>query len=425
MSEQDQLLIIVNPESGDRKNTIDIAVSVLPLLKGIKYQLKVSDDLAHVWKLVREFLASGDGSSILIAGGDGTIHEVINALVLDGVPDRLPRTWNLVLWPGGTANALYASIFSSSAPNPIHQYLLPDNTDQQTAYKLKSVLAFLHSRLTKGTGSVPVRRTLTLAATEIFDDKSTRVSREISVVVSSASLHAAILKSAEDLRESDPTLGRFKTAARLNATNWASSCVKVFGPDGITSTGIQRYEPRSDALVPATLTSSHALEFVGPFAYFLSTVNVDRLEPTFYITAPFTTHPPEPDVKSMDILAVRPGRSPAVGRDPSKLQEKEFKETFAQETLMGTIMAAYDNGRHVKDLYDGDGGEPVVEYLRAAGWEWTPNSNDEVSRLICIDGVIRTIPIGGRARCEVLQPDAKSGDIVSEGSHIPEFMIFV
>lgn len=371
MSDRDQLLIIVNPESGDKKNVIDIAASALPLLKGITYQLKVSDDVAHVRTLARDFAEGGEGSSILIAGGDGTVHEVINTLVLDGPPHRPPKTWNLVLWPGGTANALYASIFSSSAPNPTHQHLLPDGIDQQTAYKLKSVLAFIHSR--SPSASSPARR-LTLAATEVFDDKSTRVDHEISVVVSSASLHAAILKSAEDLRDSDPTLGRFKTAAQMNATNWASSSVKVFGPDGVTSAGVQRYDPGVDALVPAHGDAS--IDLGGPFAYFLSTVNVDRLEPTFYITAPFTTHPPEPDVRSMDILAVRPARSPLVGQGVSKLHEKEFRESFAKETLMGTMMAAYDSGRHVKELY-GEAGEPVVEYLRAAGWEWTPVSQRE------------------------------------------------
>ncbi|KAG8855139.1 hypothetical protein FRB96_007177 [Tulasnella sp. 330] len=424
MPSQDQLLIIVNPESGDKKNVIDVAVSVLPLLKHITYQLKISDNVAHVRTLAKEFLEGGEGSSILVAGGDGTIHEVINALVLDRPSDCPPKTLNLVLWPGGTANALFASIFSSSAPNPAHQHLIPDGTDQQTTYKLKSILAFIHSRSSpKVRSASPLLRRLTLAATEVFDEKSTRVDHEISVVVSSTSLHAAILKSAEDLRDADPTLGRFKTAARMNLTTWASSSVKIFGSDGATSADVQRYDPGVDALVPASPSHGDtSINLVGPFAYFLSTVNVDRLEPTFYVTAPFTTHPPNPDTKSMDILAIRPGRSPLVGQDLSKLQEKGFRQSFAEETLMATVMAAYDGGRHVKNLY-GEGGEPVVEYIRAAGWEWMPDGDDEVSRLICIDGLVKTIPVGGRARCQVLQPD--KFDSSPDGPHIPEFQVYL
>ncbi|KAG9001687.1 hypothetical protein FRB90_011557 [Tulasnella sp. 427] len=398
-SESEKLLVIVNPASGSKQAIIDVGAFVLPLLKGINYRLATTESPGHAGVIAREFIESGEGSSVLVAGGDGTVHEVANALVLN---DHRPRAdITLVLFPSGTANALYASLYSKVAPNPLHQHLIPSDTDVQTSYRLKSVLAFVHSvRSAKDSEqSKPSSRQLSLALTEILDHSGEAVERLVGIVVNSTALHAAILHTAEQLRESIPGLERFKVAAQRNMTQWYASDVQIFGPDGVTAKGVGVYDPSRDEIVSlGTQAESNPLTLNGPFAYFLSTVNVDRLEPTFYITAPFTTHAPHDGSNTMEIVVLRPGREPGFDeRDGTAIEERE---RYGKEVAMKALFAAYDKGSHVGLTYLD--GEAIVEYYRARSWEWAPQTGDEASRLVCIDGTIKTVPAGGKARCGVI-----------------------
>ncbi|KAG9049082.1 hypothetical protein FS837_011210 [Tulasnella sp. UAMH 9824] len=406
----DKLLVIVNPASGSKQAVIDVAAFVLPLLKGIKYQLATTEAPGHAGVLAREFILSGEGSSILVAGGDGTVHEVANALVLQDseAPNTPVNDLTLVLFPSGTANALYASLYSKVAPNPSHEYLIPPDTDAQAAYRLKSVLAFVHSRRSaKGLEQPEPSRQLSLALTEILDVTGLVIERLVGIVVNSTSLHAAILHTAEQLRDSIPGLERFKVAAQMNMAQWYTSQVRIFGSDGRTANGVGVYDPSRDEIVSV---GSHAddsvLTLEGPFSYFLSTVNVDRLEPTFYITAPFTTHAPPDGSKTMEIVILRPGR------EPNSLEHTEAaeiaaseRERFGKEVAMKALFAAYDKGSHIGLTYPN--GEPIVEYYRARGWEWMPEGDGEASRLVCIDGTVKEVPAGGKARCRVISSDVE------------------
>ncbi|KAG8966338.1 hypothetical protein FRC03_012135 [Tulasnella sp. 419] len=351
----------------------------------------------------------------MIAGGDGTIHEVVNELVSAKLPS--PPDLDLIIWPAGTANALYAALYPTVAFSPDHHDLLPPGTDDQTAYKMKSILAFLHHRRNPGANTIP--RDLALARTQLFDSQNEPTEGLISIVVASASLHALILHTAERLRAEIPGLDRFKEAARRNITSWSDSNVRIFGLDGKTMDGIQIYDPSSDALVPLKASSGevddeeHPLVLEGPFAYFLSTVNVDRLEPTFTITSLFTTHPPPKDEVTMEIVVIRPARDPAMSQY-TKEYPTEARVQFAQTITQKALYSAYDKGAHVKLRYEEEnGGEPIVEYYRAGGWEWTPRSDDESSRLICADGTVKEIPVGGKARCTLIrhQLDPVVGDV--------------
>ncbi|KIO32546.1 polysaccharide lyase family 14 protein [Tulasnella calospora MUT 4182] len=408
--ESDKLLVIVNPASGAKQAVIDVAAFVLPLLKGIKYQLATTEEPGHAGLLAREFIRSGEGSSILVAGGDGTVHEVANALVLHGdeAPTPMTNDLTLVLFPSGTANALYASLYSKVAPNPSHEYLILPDTEAQAAYRLKSVLAFVHSRLSaKGadTPEVQPSRQLSLALTEIQDVTGRVIERLVGIVVNSTSLHAAILHTAEQLRDSIPGLERFKVAAQRNMAQWYTSEVQIFGSDGSTANGVGVYDPARDEIVSlGSQQDGNILTLEGPFSYFLSTVNVDRLEPTFYITAPFTTHAPPDGSKTMEIVVLRPGREPTF---PAHAEAAEIdapeRERFGKDVAMKALFAAYDKGSHVGLTYPN--GETIVEYYRAGGWEWIPEGNEEASRLVCIDGTVKEVPVGGKARCRVISSD--------------------
>ncbi|KAG8932757.1 hypothetical protein FRC01_012519 [Tulasnella sp. 417] len=410
-TESDKLLVIVNPASGGKQAVIDVAAFVLPLLKGISYRLATTEAPGHAGVLAREFIRSGEGSSILMAGGDGTVHEVANALVLhDGeAPNPLANDVTLVLFPSGTANALYASLYSKVAPNPSHQYLIPPDTDTQAAYRLKSILAFVHSRLSaKGAEQPKIQpsRQLSFALTEILDETGLTVERLVGIVVNSTSLHAAILHTAEQLRDSIPGLERFKVAAQRNMAQWYASEVQIFGSDGRTAKGVGVYDPSRDEIVSLGSHEDDILTLEGPFSYFLSTVNVDRLEPTFYITAPFTTHAPPDGSKTMEIVILRPGREPTL---PEHAEAAEItaseRERYGKEVAMKALFAAYDKGSHIGLTYPN--GETIVEYYRAGGWEWIPEGDEEASRLVCIDGTVKEVPVGGKARCRVLSSDVE------------------
>ena len=244
-------------------------------------------------------------STVILGSGDGTINDIIN---------RVRHPLAFVLVPCGTANALYSSLFPA-------------------ADRLQSLHAFLNN-------SPP--HPLSIASTSI--NGATPV---LSVVVVSTALHASILHHSEALRESHPGLVRFKIAAEQNANKWYNAHVRL---SPIPSLGVvQKYDPTSKSFV--TLPD-HSL--AGPFAYFVSTVNVDRLEPTFTIAPLVRTIPPPP--ASCDLVIIRPLQS--VPEDTP-----QARDAFVP-TLANVLGAAYQDGAHVN--------LPIVEYIRCGGWEWIP-----------------------------------------------------
>jgi hypothetical protein len=197
-------------------------------------------------------------------------------------------------------------------------------------------------------------------------------------------LHAAILHGAEALRHTHPGLERFKIAARQNITRWSSATLQL--PDGYSL-----YNPVTHSFEETVSSSGSSTTLEGPFAYFLSTVNVDRLELAYTITPLASTLPAvEP---GFEIVVVRPARDPSInGSDDAA------RQAFAVK-LGPLVMAAYQQGAHVKLRYGNDG-QPVglehseggflVEYLRAPSWVWVP-----ASRLNLVWWHILTIRPGG------------------------------
>lgn len=183
-------------------------------------------------------------------------------------------------------------------------------------------------------------------------------------------LHAVILHEAEALRHTHPGLERFKIAARQNVTRWSSATLQL--PDGYSV-----YNPITHSFEKTVSGSPTTLE--GPFAYFLSTVNVDRLELAYNITPLASTLPAvEP---GFEIIIVRPMRDPSInGTDIAA------RQAFAAK-LGPLVMAAYQQGAHVRLRYANDGqlvgfedseGGFLVEYLRAPSWVWVPASRSNL-----------------------------------------------
>lgn len=307
---------------------------------------------------VLDFLNRHKGDfTVVLGSGDGTLHEIVNHLAFATDQSSPIR---FVLVPCGTANALYASLFR---PTPLQETV---------AYNLRSLEAFLRS-------STP--RPLTLSLTSLLGplgpDHGHGDPRPVaSIVVTSTALHAAILKDSEKLRKQIPGIERFKVAAQQNITKWYASHVKLLP---IPSSGVvHTYDPQKGDFVPAgdSNESDSALDVHGPFTYFLSTMNVDRLEPEFRINPTISKNPSM--TTSMDVIMVRPQRDPTFTLDTPQAREK-----FA-EKIVAVLTTAYQDGNHINLRYskDGDitesgGGNTVVECFRCGGWEWIP------VRLLC------------------------------------------
>ncbi|KAF9228054.1 hypothetical protein BS17DRAFT_418575 [Gyrodon lividus] len=395
------VLVIYNPASGDCTAEQFFISHVIPRLHSADItpaEVISTQTPGHAGVGVINFLENHEGDATVVLGsGDGTLHEIINQLSFvtpKGVRKNVSSSAvRLVLVPCGTANALYASLF--------------DRTPQQdaVAYKLRSLEAFL-------SGSTP--KPLKLAFTSLFGPPVSQQSLPrvvLSAVVTSTALHAAILEDSEMMRKEMPGIERFKVAAQQNITKWYNSHVKLLP---MPSSGVVHiYDPKKGGFVPHDDSSEDnpMLDVRGPFAYFLSTVNVDRLEPEFRIN-PMVSKSPALDA-SMDVIMVRPQRDLTFSLDTPQAREKFSKKVIT------VLTAAYQDGNHVNlrysengDIAEGGSGRTVVECFRCGGWEWIPDDIDERAHLLCSDGTIFTIEKGGGAICRATLPIDNTGFLV-------------
>ncbi|KAF9475329.1 hypothetical protein BDN70DRAFT_915039 [Pholiota conissans] len=352
------MLVLINPVCGHSSAPAFVAEHVRPLLPA-DADVVITADHADAPARVAQQPGSGP-LTVVLASGDGTLHDIISA-----VPPTRPIHFALV--PCGTANALYASLF-------------PPPASPDLAYKLQSVQALLDRK-----SPLP----LALASTTLGDVTS------VSAVVVSTSLHASILHDSEALRKDHPGIERFKIAAQQNSTKWYNALLTL--TPAPSQSAVQIYD--GTAFVPHSSSSREPLTLSGPFVYFLSTVNVDRLEPAFRIT-PLARAQPSPS--TCDVVVIRPLRSPALHADTPTARDAFAATTWA------VLGAAYQDGAHVRLAYTPDGqvapapaGDLVVEYFRCGGWTWTPQQDDHDAHLVCADGAVSTIPPHASAICTI------------------------
>lgn len=361
------MLLISNPVAGAGKGPEFIDLHVLPLLEGLDVKQVTTESPGDAGKKAVEYVnsltESGDSTPavIIVSGGDGTLHEVANGLAQLEQILNAKISIEIVLLPLGTANALYHSLFPPNAH--------PDLEVTHPAYKLLSLRSFLDRSNDEGTSK---RIPLAIQSTSLLDAKGDNASTLVSVVVTSTSLHASILDTADRLKEERPDLvgvERFKVAAMENITNWYYGSVNL---KPLKTGECLKYNPST---VQFESVEDKSLE--GPFEYFLSTVNVDRLETDFRITPLHTKLPPKHIDQSMDLMVIRPFRHPKLknGED-SEENRKKFVEIS-----MAALQHAYKDGVHADLRYTEDGsfslegkGEPIVEYFRCGGWDWIPVS---------------------------------------------------
>lgn len=347
------LLVVYNPVCGHGTAKALFQDTIVPLLEKHGQhpdRIVETTHVGHAGEIVVDFLGSFTGPvSIVLGSGDGTLHEVVCAL--HGAPKSADhRTISIALVPCGTANALYSSLFPPSSPDA-----------DPTPDKLKSLNTFL--------SNTAQTRPLTLATTHMVAADASVSHSSISAVVASTALHASILHDSEALRATHPGIERFKIAAQQNITRWYHAGVRLLPPCTVYRPGEDRFVPFDEA------------ELEGPFAYFLSTVNVDRLEPFFRITPLHSAiPPPSRDLPAtLDLVILRPLRDPSIHGETEDSREQFSKKGVA------VLTGAYQDGAHPKMVFGPDGevvpgakdGEEksVVEYFRCGGWEWIPVSS--------------------------------------------------
>ncbi|KAG7095357.1 hypothetical protein E1B28_006116 [Marasmius oreades] len=393
-------IAIYNPVCGNGTSKSFLEEEVIPLLdRAHKPTPKIiaTERPGHAGEVVKEALETTEGEVVVILGsGDGTFHEIINFLSSSELKGRragatLSKLY-FALVPCGTANALFSSFFPPLTPE----------SSNETTYKLQSVQSFIDAK-----SAIPL--TLAISTLSSSPEKHAHPKAVVSAVVVSTCLHAAILNDSESLRQEIPGIERFKVAAHNNIAKWYSGHAKLLPAAKVGV--VEVYDPLMKSFEPYSDGEDDVVDVYGPFAYFLSTVNVDRLEPSFRITP--LVKDITPVEATCDLVMIRPLRDPSLSWDSS-----ETRQAFKPK-LMKALQEAYNNGNHVNLTYNDKGeivdrgdGPPVVEYIRCGGWEWVPDDVDGSAHLLCSDGFMSTIEKGGRAVCTAATPKEDAGFMV-------------
>ncbi|CAD6570227.1 MAG: hypothetical protein TREMPRED_005672 [Tremellales sp. Tagirdzhanova-0007] len=405
--------ILVNPAAGHGHAPEFVDHHVLPLLRYLEIPFELHEttgvnDAGRIGQLIHTSNPLVN-HTVIIAGGDGTAHEMIEGVLADHEHKTRLGRWDLVILPLGTANALFASLFPPpeqsihAIPSNIIDFLTSQFTPSDVIYKLSSLLTSLTS------SGVPPRR-LPITLTSLSPSQTRPIPSHI---VCSTSLHAAILSTSETLRASHPGLERFGLAAKANLGVFFHASVRLIPPpDG----RVTQYNPHTQSWVDLAV-----YDLQGPFTYLLSTTTAPRLEPTFVIAPLLTKYPPLSTDLSMDLVILRPLRDPRVRAESTLAQQEEVWKLRAGEVLG----QAYNNGAHVDLTYMKGGGanteirgtgEVVVEYFRCAGFDWTPtDAAHEPSHLVCADGSLHTVTQGGTAQVRMMPVGEHEGE---EGFHV-------
>jgi Diacylglycerol kinase catalytic domain len=371
------LLLVYNPLSGNRSGAKLTTETIIPLLTSHDLTpdtVAATEHVGHAGTLVISYIdtldssARAQGITLILVSGDGTLHEIVNALYTNSKKKEGPfPSIRIILIPTGTANAMHSSLFPPSSAPDAGPTLLASLLSFLSATPRLLPLTLAHTTISPPNERKPETET---------EEKSVSTSDQsvLSVVVTSTALHASILHDSEALRTSVPGIERFKLAAVQNDTTWYRARARLLAP-------VQRYDIASGAFVPVAPDGTNntnndddgSVYIPGPFAYFLSTVNVDRLEPFFRIAPLQRALPPPRNAQTMDVIAVRPLRDPSLGGKSGDEERKRFKER-----LWSVLGGAYRDGVHIHARYESDlqdgktDGQSVVEYFRVAGWEWIP-----------------------------------------------------
>lgn len=388
--------VIWNPAAGKRRAKAWLEQLVIPLLTfaGVHFKvhessLPTDNDRKDESFYQAIFDSTPDQAEpidrchpkVILMGGDGTTYDFLNRITTyDRSGKPIVPSFELITIPLGTANALFFSAHPSAS----------DLNEPRNV--LRSLLLALFSTTAPPTDQLS--KILQLAHVRVFDNDQKLMHQAIAHVVISTALHAAILLTADRLRDNPEFEGssRFYEAFKRNNTKiWKASLrLLLIDPvDSGSSNSILRYEPDDEKFI--SISESHLDALIeGEFSYLTSCL-IDRLEAKFVI-APMRSSLTYESNHSIDIVVLRPKRD-------TRIQELVGEELGnASATQLTEVMAGASNsGSHLNTTLPD--GQPTVEYFRCGGWEWRPSSPDQE---VCIDGKLIKIPENGSVQCAVI-----------------------
>ncbi|KAM0752323.1 hypothetical protein T439DRAFT_324399 [Meredithblackwellia eburnea MCA 4105] len=397
-----ELHLIINPVSGAKHASTFYSQVIKPLLElaNIKYtaqETKQKDDAAVIASSFRGLVGE---RTIAILGGDGTTHELVNGLLSHKESLGVKSKYNLVLLPFGTANAYYYHLF------PPESLSFPSTTRTSSLYSLLSFLS-----LTPGRSGDVRLRPLSLASNVLLpssptsSDPRSQPETIFTTVVTSTALHSALLADAESLRDQYPGVERFKVAAAQNVTKWTEGKLRLLSSGGATSSNgpyVEKYDLRTKRFIPVREDET-TLE--GPFSYLVSSL-VSRFESNFVVAphrSPLSPLSPTLSTASsystIDLVIIRPLRDLATAQLVKDGKQPEAADKFVAKVWEVTA-GMYGGGTHLDVELKGQEGVGIVEYYRATGFEWEPLPNDsnKHNHLVCLDGDLKTLELGGKLR---------------------------
>ncbi|GAA5948908.1 hypothetical protein JCM3765_003948 [Sporobolomyces pararoseus] len=421
--------IVMNPKSGHGYSSALLNDVVKPLLKPFEelgyFHLRISETMGKNdgERVGREIITQSEGkdTTVIVLGGDGTVHEVLNGAVLSeqGEPQRGGPNLDLVLIPTGTANAMYYHLFPPESP------LYPQSTPLSPFY---SLVAFLR-RFATTSSPLPLPLALNSIDRPPNSSSSPIPPPTLTSVVTSAALHACLLHDAEELRETHPGLERFKIAAQENVKRWWEGTLTLQGQ------AVKSYESKSKSFrTEMQEGEGGGVRLEGPFAYWVGSL-VSRFEPSF-VVAPLRSpqHSLAPsaatsDLATIDLVVIRPLRHRTTRAAWEKDERGEDLKLEFAEKVWEVTAGMYQGGKHVDMVYekgegseDTDGGATkteIVEVWRVNEFVWTPvspivsfvkvstrsnrvASSDLKSNLVCFDGALHDLGQGGSLRTRIL-----------------------
>ncbi|UZJ53939.1 hypothetical protein CBS101457_003259 [Exobasidium rhododendri] len=377
--------LVINPASGANLTESILAEEVLPLIAQYKFhrvhehRTNCAGDGRRIGKdLVASVASTGTTLVLVLLGGDGTTHEVLNGIVreVDG-KNVVPVNVRMALVPTGTANALYASLY-------------PGLKIDEKANMLKSLKALLSDEASEY--PLALTNVTSLEATTQSNASSTMIAH----LITSHALHASILADSEALRSTHPGIERFKIVSAQNISKWTNAKIHLQGMKRNGSgKAVSRYDADDSQFEEIPLSEE---DVAGPILYFVC-VTTDRLEPTF-VPAPFSgpssssqnNRSLQRPSDAVDIVMIRPLLDPALKdyRDKEESfwtgeESRSIREDYAGRNAQNIFGGMYNEGQHIKLRYGGDG-PYVCEYLRCAGYTWTPL--EEKAKRTCVDGTV-------------------------------------
>ena len=417
-----QVEIVVNPASGARLGLSLVETHIKPILQAslstctVRVRqtesegdgVRLGNGIIHDYLSCSSTNAPGGVLDIVLVGGDGTTHELLNGLFLAhpdsesalGKGTELPQI-RLCIVPAGTANALFSAMYPTEWTQDVQQQAataksvndLPQST-------LEAMLRSVHSLVSSASSnSVDATRLHTLPL--ILNQLSSKVEKEnktlVSHLVTSHALHAAILHDADTpaMRAKHDGIERFKAAAQLNATRWTQGSLTLHPT--VTEDGVLKYSPETKRFedVSRLGQTKGKLVLEGPFLY-LNAMVTDRLESAFVpapLSSAFSSNGIPPD--AVDVVVIRPRRDPELSQQTAEEEVMDGGVKFASTRLGPITTGMYTGGKHI-DLTYTEGGEPIVEYLRCSGYVFTPLSqsgpmageDNNKGRLVCTDGLL-------------------------------------